>query len=492
MKKIFVAISFIAVLVSCTKTETIPGNGDENEPEPVASRLDEYATPFRMYDMLYKTDARTKITVVESWDSEMISGQESYIGCYQCFDADGNAKWVDWTHITRLPSEQYINTTVFDITSDGDIIDCFNVKNVETGAQLPYIQKITADGQRAWGQDGNGILFYTFKQDLEHQTENPVPPCEGYVAADHNGGAWVAAGNSADSIVVARVDGSGNISRMLKFGSNGSLGNKTYVSRPQMMVGDDDGLFLLMQYADIEGTMYKGYYDILKISNDGRLLQRRTLMPEKSFTKGILGQISPDGKGGAFVLFKASDGFALHLYMEHFDKDGNVDFNEIDLNPKGAAGNRLAARSVTDPATGNCCIVYMDDSSLCTRLSVQFVSPDGKVLLGENGDPLLAMETRAGDFLVHNCGFKLFHSQTDGRLHLYYAIDKAHSVREIKTLTLSATGEMSEVRNVVDLYVDPLTDGYEDGTDAVLEGNFRLWWLKSNSKKIYSYSDRLQ
>ncbi|MBQ0025389.1 MAG: hypothetical protein KBT00_06690, partial [Bacteroidales bacterium] len=335
MKKILIAIFFTVVLVSCTKTVTVPGTGDVNEPEPVVSRLDEYATPFRVYDMLYKTDARTKTTFIESWDSEKVSGQESYIGCYQCFDADGNAKWIDWIHVSWLPSEQYINTTVFDITSDGHIIDCFNVKDVETGAQLPYIQKITSDGHHSWGQHGNGILFYTFKQDLEHQWENPVPPCEGYVAADHNGGAWVAAGNSADSIVVARVDGNGNISRMLKFDSNGTLGKKTYVSRPQMMVGSDDGLFLLMQYADIEGTMYNGYYDVLKISNDGRLLQRRTLMPEKSFTNGILGQISPDGKGGAFVLFKASDGFTLHLYMEHFDKDGNVDFNEIDLNPKG-------------------------------------------------------------------------------------------------------------------------------------------------------------
>ena len=492
MKKIFFAISFTAVLISCTRTVTVPGIGDGQEPEPVVSRLDEYATPFKVYDMLCKTDARAKITVIESWNGEMISGQESYIGRYQCFDADGNAKWADWVHVTRLPAEQYINTTVFDITSDGHIIDCYNVKDIETGAQLPYVQKITSDGHRAWGQDGNGILFYTFKQDLEHQLENPVPPCEGHVAADHNGGAWVAAGNSADSIVVARVDAGGNISGMLKFNSIGSLGKKNYVSRPQMMVGADDGLFLLMQYADIEGTMYNGYYDVLKISNDGRLLNRQTLMPEKSFTNGILGQISPDGKGGAFVLFKASDGFVLHLYMEHFDKDGNVDFNEIDLNPTGAAGNRLAARSVTDPETGNCCIVFMDDSSLCTRLFVQFVSPEGKTLSGENGEPLLAMETRRGDFLVHNCGFKLFHNPTDGGLHLYYAIDKAHSVREIKTLTLSATGEMSEARNVVDLYTDFLTDGYDESTCAVIEGKFRLWWMKSNSKKLYSYSDSLR
>lgn len=134
----------------------------------------------------------------------------------------------------------------------------------------------------------------------------------------------------------------------------------------------------------------------------------------------------------------------------------------------------------------------MDDSSLCSRLFVRFVSPDGKVLLGENGDPLLAMETGTGDFLVHNCGFKLFHSQTDGRLHLYYAIDKTHSVREIKTQTLSSAGEMSEVRDVVELYTNPLADGFEESTDAVLDGHFRLWWLKSNSKQIYSYSDRLQ
>lgn len=487
MKKIFLAISFAAVLVSCTRTVIVPGSGEEKEPEPVVSRLDEYSFPFRVYDMLRKTDVRTKATVIEVWNSETISDQESYIGYYQCFDADGKAKWAECIPVTKLPSEQYASTTVFDITSDGSVIDCYNVKDVRTGAQLPYIQKITSDGQRAWGQDGNGILFYTFEQDLEY----PVPPCEGYVAADHNGGAWVAAGNSADSIVVAKVDGRGTISRMIKFDSNGSLGKKTYVSRPQMIVGDNDELFLLLQYADIEGTMYKGYYDIVKISNEGELLQRQTLMPEKSFTRGLYGQITPDGKGGAFVMFKASDGFTLHLYMEHFDKDGKVDFSEIDLNPKGSAGSRLAALSVLDPVTGNCCVVYMDDSSVRSYLYAQFVSPDGKVLLGENGDPKLELETRTGDFLAHNCGFKLVSNLADGSLHLYYAINKLHCVREIKTHTLSATGEMSDARDVVELYVDPLSDGYEDGTDAVIDGNFRLWWLKSNSKKVYSYSDKL-
>lgn len=177
--------------------------------------------------------------------------------------------------------------------------------------------------------------------------------------------------------------------------------------------------------------------------------------------------------------------------MEHFDKDGNVDFNEIDLNPKGSVGSRLSVQSALDPVSGNCCVLYMDDSSVCTYLFVQSVSPDGKVLLGKDGEPLLAMETKTGDFLLHNCGFKLLHSQTDNRLHLYYAIKKTHSVPEIKTLTFSSTGEMSDLRDVVELYIDSLANGYEDGTDAIIDGNFRFWWLKSNSKKIYSYSDKL-
>lgn len=491
MKKIFLAIPLTIMLVSCVKTEIVPCSGSEKEPEPVVSRLDEYTLPFRAYDMLCKTDVRTKTTVIESWESEIISGQESYTGRYQCFDAHGKAKWADWVYITRLPSEQYVNTTVFDITSNGDIIDCYNVKDVNTGAQLPYIQKITPDGKRSWGRDGNGILFYAFWQDLEHQLENPVPPCEGYVAADHNGGAWVAAGNSADSIVVARIDGSGNISRMIKFDSNGSLGKKTYVFRPQMIVGDSDELYLLLQYADISGTMYKGYSDIVKISEDGRLLNRKTLIPEKSFTRGHYSQICPDGEGGAFVMHKASDGFSQHLYMEHFDKDGNVDFNEIDLNPKGSIGNRLSAQSVIDPATGNCCVVYMDDSSICTFLFVQMVSPDGKVLLGKNGEPFLAMETKPEDFLVHTYGFNLLHNPADNRLHLYYALKRNHCVPEIKTQTISSTGEMSESRDVVELYIDSLADGYEDGTNAPTDGKFRFWWLKPNSKKIYGYSDQL-
>ena len=36
------------------------------------------------------------------------------------------------------------------------------------------------------------------------------------------------------------------------------------------------------------------------------------------------------------------------------------------------------------------------------------------------------------------------------------------------------------------LYTNPLADGFEESTDAVLDGHFRLWWLKSNSKQILS------
>lgn len=481
MKKSLLALSFAALLFSCTEVNYIPDPRKEMKPE--TGRLSIYTSPFKIYDMLYRTDPVTENTFIEIWRNQTISGQRSYIGYYQCFDKDGIPRWGDWVSGNGLPSEQSTNKTVFDITSDGGIIDCFNVMvDVESGDQMPYIQKIAANGKRRWGNDG--YPFYHFAPGPSGET----PPCESFVAADHKGGAWVAAGNSEDSVVVARVDASGRFRKMLKFDSKGTLGKRRYISRPQMIVGDNDELFLLLQYADYEG-MYIGYYDLLKISPDGTVLSEETLMSERMFSRSIYAQLYPDGRGGAYAIFKASDGWSLHLYMEHFNAQGKVDIAEIDLNPKGPAGSVLSACAAVDPESGKCVVVFMDDSSVRTYLYAQVVDLDGNVLLGKDSDPLLLFKTDDYEYLSHTCGFKLIYNQ--GNMHLYYVLEKDNEHRMLETRTISVEGTLSDTRDVVEMGSSRLGDGYEDCVDAVIDGRLRFWWLGSGTKNYYSFSDKL-
>lgn len=477
MKRLFFTLSLAALAFSCTKTEQIPDPAREKEPQPVVSLLEKCTCPFRMEDMLYKADARTKNTFIESY--------KGTTGYYMCIGPDGQPKWNDWVPVTTLPSREYYNKTVFDIASDGSVIDCFNVLNEATGAQIPYIQKINADGTPAWGKDG--IHFYTFLQDLAH----PVPPCEGFVAADHNGGAWIAAGSSADSIVLARVDRDGRFSKMLKFDSKGTLGEKTYVSRPQMMVGENDELFLLLQYANLETTLYDGYYDLVKISPDGEILSRETLMPQREFSRGIFGQICPDGRGGAYVVLDAPKNGRHHTFVEHFNAQGKIDFKEVDLLPEGASGNVYSSCSAVEHESGKCVVVMLDNTSVRSYLYAQTVDLQGHVLIGEDSDPLQLLKTEDYVFLSGSQGFKLIPSPTDGRLHLYYVLTKGQRYPLLKTFVLSTEGKISDERNVVDLDVTLLSDGYEDSVNAVIDGNLRFWWLKNNSFNYYSYSDKL-
>ena len=458
-------------------------------PQPWTSPLEEYINEFKLYDMLYKVDPSSGITYIETWKAQNISGQESYIPFIQCILPDGSKKFNSWVAMTTLPAEQYINKTVFDITASGDIIDIFNVKDVTTGAQIPYIQKFTTGGRFPWGRDGKE--FYRFKQDLSE----PVSPCEGYVASDGNGGAWIAAGNGLDSIVVSRVNSDGErISEWVKFSTaDGTLGEKTYVSNPQMLVGSDGSLFLLLQYASFEyAAVYSGYYDLVKISPDGRtILRRSTLMNEKNFTQGIHAQICEDGRGGAYVLFNASVEGRLHAFLEHFDKDGKVDFPEADLTPSGSGGS-LKARLAVDPASGKCVTVMTQSDSDRAYMMGQVVDLSGSKLVGEDGFPLLLLTTDDGDDIAGSYGFRLIHNPASGKINLYYVLNRLHKDPVLKACTISTGAELSEMRDVVEIDASQSSDGDAESRDAIFNGKFRHYWMRMSQTRIYGITDTLE
>lgn len=472
-------LALASLAVACTSKISIPYPGSEQVPQ--TGGLVIYTNSFKMNDMLHKTDVNTGVTYIESGRGEIIAGQRSYTGYYQCYDAAGMPKWHEWLPITRRPSWEYCNKTVFDVTADGSAIDCFSALDTETGFPAAYIQKLTADGEYPWGSDGK--LFYAFVPPSQEPD-----PYEGFVAADHTGGAWVAAGNSVDSIVVARIDKDGNYGRMLKFDAEGSLGVRQYVSRPQMLVADNDELFLLLQYANLYGTMYEGYYDLVRISSEGEILSTVTLMPERMFSRGIYAMIGPDGRGGAYVLFKAAEDYVLHLFLEHFNAQGQTDFEEVDLTPGGAAGNSLEARLAVDPESGNCVTVFMDDTSFNTYLLVQSVDLKGNVLLGKDSSPQLLFKTEDGTSLNHTCGFRLFHYSQDGKVHLFYTVVKEQTNPILKTCTISAEGTMCDARSVVEIGVPQLSDGYEDSVDAILDGHLKFWWMNYRSVNSYGFT----
>ncbi len=479
MKKTLLILTVLAAISSCAKTDV--------SPQPWTSPLEEYINEFKLYDMLYKVDPVSGITYIETWRAQTISEQESYIPYIQCILPDGSRKWSSWVPMTTLPAEQYINKTVFDITSSGDMIDIFNTKDIATGAQIPHIQKYTSDGQFPWGR--NGKEFYRFKQDLSE----PVPPCEGYVASDGNGGAWIAAGNGLDSVVVSRVNSDGErISQWVKFSSaSGTLGEKTYVSNPQMLVAGDGSLFLLLQYASFEyAAVYSGYYDLVRISPSGEILGCSTIMNEKNFTQGIHAQICEDGRGGAYVMFNASVEGRLHAFLEHFGSDGNIDFPEVDLTPSGSGGS-LKGRLAVDPASGKCVTVMTQSDSNRAYMMGQVVDLSGSKLVGESGFPLLLLTTDEGDDISGSYGFRLIYNPGTGKIHLYYVLDRYHKDPVLKACTISTGAELSGMRDVVEIDASRSSDGDADSRDAIFSGKFRHYWMRTSQTRIYGITDTL-
>ncbi|MBQ0024763.1 MAG: hypothetical protein KBT00_03430, partial [Bacteroidales bacterium] len=173
------------------------------------SEIKEYSCEFPINELLYKTDPVTKNIYVESWATV----NDSYYAPFmQCISPEGKLKWDNWKIMTSYGGRPFINLNIFDVTSDGHVINIFSARKEGSKEMVPYITKISPDGKEEWGK--NGIMFYELNP---YATGTEFSPTEGMVAADNKGGAWIAACNSLDELVVRRVSSNGEMSEPIIF-----------------------------------------------------------------------------------------------------------------------------------------------------------------------------------------------------------------------------------------------------------------------------------
>lgn len=481
MKKYaYLFLAAVTIFSACEK-EVTP------EPVPVPKNLAVFSDDFKIPDILYKTDPTSGDVYIQTWKQEELPG-ETYVPYLQRLGKDGKLKWSQWVPFTRKSGISYINQTVFDITTDGCVIDGFSAYDQNERSQA-FITKINPDGTYAWGNEGK--LFYDFGDKASGA------PCESFVAADNEGGAWIAAGNGRETLVIARVDKNGNfvVAPIVFSSRNGPDDDKQLVRRPQMYIGADNSLFALLQYGNVIGdgydTMIEGYYDIVKIpadGNAGRIIQNHLTEDGEIFNGGMRALLTEDGKGGAYAIFE-NGLIQIHAYLYHFDSNANVNVKGVDIYPSGSEFSTLAIYTAIDPKTNDLAILFEDVLSNGSNddfsiVNLQIADQNGH--LKYEGDGKNILETSNKGMLMNRMGY--FVPTADGRYIFTFIWDVAHKSNILyKSCIDIDKGEMQDVDEVVEID-EILTAGPSiDTRMQVTDGFLRHLWYRENGLKIYGY-----
>lgn len=479
MKKQFIIAAAIAALfVSCKERIVIP------EPTPVTPNLVVIDNQFEVRDFLHKTNAKTGCTFLESWDN----GPAGYVPYMQCVGPDGKLKWADWLPLTNMRTASSVNKTVFDITTDGSVIDLYSAINAAGEANgrnyAPHITKILPDGTKAWGE--NGKLFYDFgeKSDLRS-------PVEGAVAADNNGGAWVVAGSPRLQLAIARIDADGNfvVKPILFDPANGASGAKPYIYRPQLMVTENNDVFVVVEYVDFVGSgstdaYLTGYVDVIKISAEGQVLNQQTVIPECNFHIGSLARIFEDKKGGAYVSFVNGgiDTPLTTIMLYHFDSNGSCSgFAPVNLLPQGSQTNSMKLVAAIDPATGRMYSVLCDDQAWTSAVYFQTVDLNGQTGFEGAGVNMFADMP----MYDHFTSMMYLIRTEDNRYMLSYVYNKAKQGQYLYKAWIDVEKGSCTPELVTD--IDRLIggDGNFSSTNAIINNKLRLFWSGSQYGLFY-------
>ena len=472
MKHIDILILSTLLLCSCSDA-LVP------VPTPLISEIQDYPCEFPINELLYKTDPVTKNIYVESWATV---NDAYYIPYMQCLSPDGKLKWDSWKKMTSLEARPFINLNIFDVTSDGHVINIYSARKEGSKEMAPYITKISPDGKEEWGK--NGKLFYDLKP---YPTGPEFSPTEGMVAADNAGGAWVAACNSLDELVVRRVSSSGEMSEPIII----TNGDKRFIRRPQLLVNDKNELFIVVQLADQKGgggtqTILQGHVDVIKISEDGRVLSQNVLMSERKFYPGLRAEINQDGKGGAYVMLRTGVSIA-HQYVYHFNSDGIPDTQEADIRPAGYRGT-IGARTVVCPGTGRLMVLTIEKINNRCSLTANSVDLEGKVLWGDEGVTLLDCPD---DAMLSTSILKALVLKDDS-VYLSFLYQPRGKYDLLCWMTVSPDGIRSEPEVVLELDKIISSSGTTDCEYMLIDGCLRHIWYNKEETGFKGYLQKVE
>lgn len=482
----YLFLAAVTFFSACEK-EVIP------EPVPVPKNLTVFSDNFKVPDMLYKVDPVSGDIYLQTWKQETLPGQKegtsTYVPYLQRLDKGGKLKWNQWVPFTRKAGISYVNYTVFDTTTDGCVIDCFSAYGQNESSQA-FITKINPDGTYAWGNEGK--LFYDFGDKAVDS------PCESFVAADNEGGAWIAAGNGKETLVIARVDKDGNfvVDPIVFSSRKGTARDKQLVRRPQMYVGADNSLFALLQYGnksgeDDEDTMIEGYYDVVKIPADGNvdnIIQNHLMDDDQKFNGGMRALLTEDGESGAYAIFE-NGVVQIHAYLYHFDSNANVNVKGVDIYPSGSFFSALNIYTALDSKTKDLVILlqdllpngYNNDFSV---VNLQIANQNGQLKYELDGKNIL--ETNNKGALWGRMGY--FVPAADGKFIYTFLWDVAKKSDILYQSRIDIDkGEMQDINEVVEideiLSAGPSIDTRMQVTDGFLR---HIWYLEDDDH-IFGY-----
>lgn len=492
MKKFtYLFLAAVMIFSACEK-EVIP------TPVPAQKNLIVFSEDVDSEYMLFKEDPVSGDTYIEVWFQEDIPGHTddfSYIPYFQRLGKDGKLKWNQWLPITRKAGLLWVNETVFDITTDGCVVNGFNSVDEDGRCQV-FMTKINPDGTFAWGNEGK--LLYDFGDKALFEV-----PCESFVVADNEGGAWIAAGNGQETLIFARVDSDGNfIVEPIVFSSkNGTDEDRDMVRRPQMFVGSDNSLIALIQYGNAIGgggsspIMIEGYYDIVKIpadGNAGNIKQNHLMDGIGMFNPGLKALLTEDGKGGAYV--NLVDGVEdIHAYLYHFDSEANVNVRGVDLYPSGSNG-ALNLYAALDSKTNNLVVLLQDDVVDDYRrpysvVNLNVADLNGNLKYESDGKTVFASDPL--DNVLDNMGY--FIPAPDGRFIFSFILSMNKKSSSFYQSRIDI--DKGEIQNIEEMFeIDaPLVFGFDrESRMQLTDGFLRHLWLAPNDKSIYGYDLKIK
>lgn len=482
----YLFLAALTIFPACEK-EVIP------EPVPVPKNLKVFSDNIKITDLLYKMDPVTGDTYLEAWKYDILPGQkddETLVPYLQRLGKDGKLKWDQWVPYTRKGGLYWVNNTEFDTTTDGCVIDGFNALDQNGMSQL-FITKINPDGSYAWGNEGK--LFYDFGDKAIEEV-----PCESFVAADNEGGAWIAAGNGSETLVIGRVNRDGDfVVEPIVFSSQkGTAYDKDFVRRPQMYVGPDNSLFALLQYGNDFGggstlRMIKGYYDIVKIPADGnvgQIVQYHLTGDDEIFHPGMSPLLTEDGKGGAYAIISKGKGIP-HPYLYHFDSDANVNVRDVDLFPSGGSSGGIDIYAAIDSKTNDLLVlmqdIQVDDyQRMYSFVNLQIADLGGKLKYGPDGENIFVTDNN--DFMESHMGY--FIPAADGKFIFTFVlnVDKQSKYLYQSRIDINKP-EMQDLEKVTEIDA-PLTVETEISSSMkVTDGFLRHIWYTEDDRYIYGY-----
>lgn len=401
MKRQFLAFMAIAAigLASCEK------NNPDTQDDSKVSCVKEVYCATKGNTISYFNNPVTKNTFVCSWTGGV---DGTYVPYLQKITSNGKVAWNNWTRIQNEPGLNHINETLhFAVTPNDETIHIFNVKKEINGAReenIPYINKVSADGELMWGE--TGVEFYKFQ-------EIYVEAIEGYVISDNKGGAWIAASNGRKEMVVRHVDGNGNLGKIYSFQPVA----RESIRRPQLILSPNGDVMVVTENFDIishqggSELIYSADFRLSIIKPDGTLNDKGALIENQKVFPGNLPSICP-AADGYYAVLRTSDGKKSHLIAQHLTWDGTPLTAVVDLTPKGMDTEEIERVCVDKDNNMVVVILGIQGSSEAQygAVTVNVVSPDGGLKFGDKGKVIYKTTP---DYLVYPFGVYLMQKEDD-------------------------------------------------------------------------------